>query len=398
MIDNQTIRRIKEVARIDDVILEFCSLKRVGAELTCACPFHIGQSLNHFKVNPDQKKNFYHCFVCGVHGGPIDFLMDYAHLSYPDALRWLGHKYSIPVDDGDGGKTFQGIKKVKPRPMKTLPQLPMLVLPLELVQTFMRTDDNVFCNWLRGLPWNDQERRRVEQVLQAYGVGTTRNGRTVFWQIDEQGRCHTGKVMPYLPDGHRDKSKNTTWVHSILAAQHRDDLYDPMKQEVKTYLFGMHLVNMKGDYGNTLNIVESEKTAIIMTIYAGVKAGLWIATGGLQFLKKETFDHLRALGFRIIFHPDHDGESRWRELLTKYGYQMTDDFNISMQFVSEFWRPVDGEKADAADVIIRRIQEEDNNNPASIMKRWREKYPNFALLEEKFGLRATGYTAATKTG
>ena len=97
MIEKQTIDRIMSVASVVDVVSDFITLRRSGTELTAPCPLHGGKHLGHFKVSP--KKNMYYCFVCGEGGGPVDWLMSKEGLSYPDAIRWLGRKYNIVVDE-----------------------------------------------------------------------------------------------------------------------------------------------------------------------------------------------------------------------------------------------------------------------------------------------------------
>ncbi|HWB63183.1 MAG TPA: CHC2 zinc finger domain-containing protein, partial [Chitinophagales bacterium] len=86
MISKQTIQKINDEARVEDVVGEFVTLKKRGANLLGLCPFH-NEKTPSFNVNP--ARNIYKCFGCGKAGGPVQFLMDYQQLSYPDALRYL---------------------------------------------------------------------------------------------------------------------------------------------------------------------------------------------------------------------------------------------------------------------------------------------------------------------
>lgn len=385
MIERLTEMRIKEVARVADVVGDFCNLKRAGRELTCACPFHVGQHLNHFKINP--QKNIYHCFVCGAHGGPIDFLMNYrgAHLSYPDALRYLGQKYGIPVDEE---RVFTSVRQSAPIPLQQHKELPMLTLPEVLVKTRKDTTSDTFCNWVRGLMWNDAERPRVEKVLDAYHVGHSINGMTLFWQIDEKGRVHTGKMMRYKEDGHRCKEGYAQdWIHSALERAGRRDLYDSDKQQMHTCLYGLHLLNTNEPLPNTVSIVESEKTAILMAIGSGSHNTLWMATGGLQFLTREKLMPLIERGLNIVMYPDRDGETKWRAKAKEINYDKIIINDMFTRDGNSYWTTEDGQKADAADIVVRKLSE---RNPAhKVFADLTKKSEHLATLAAYFNLEPT---------
>lgn len=83
-------------ARVEDIVGEFVTLKKRGANLQGLCPFHNEKSPS-FSVNP--VRNIYKCFGCGKAGGPLQFLMDYQQLSYPDALRYIAKKYNIEIEE-----------------------------------------------------------------------------------------------------------------------------------------------------------------------------------------------------------------------------------------------------------------------------------------------------------
>ncbi len=96
MISKFTIQKINDEARVEDVVGEFVTLKRRGSNLIGLCPFH-NEKTPSFNVNP--ARNIYKCFGCGKAGGPIQFLIDYQQLSYPDSLRYLAKKYNIEIDE-----------------------------------------------------------------------------------------------------------------------------------------------------------------------------------------------------------------------------------------------------------------------------------------------------------
>lgn len=94
MIPKPTVDAIIETARIEEVIGDFITLKKRGANLLGLCPFH-GEKTPSFTVSPS--KNIYKCFGCGKAGSPVNFVMDQLTLSYPEALKWLANKYGIEV-------------------------------------------------------------------------------------------------------------------------------------------------------------------------------------------------------------------------------------------------------------------------------------------------------------
>lgn len=96
MIPQETVNLILETARVEEVVGDFVSLKRRGASLVACCPFH-NEKTPSFYVTPS--KGIYKCFGCGKAGDSVRFLMDYEHLDYPDALRYLAKKYHIEVQE-----------------------------------------------------------------------------------------------------------------------------------------------------------------------------------------------------------------------------------------------------------------------------------------------------------
>ena len=96
MIDDITIQRILDTAHIDEVVSEFVTLKKRGANYTGLCPFH-NEKTPSFSVSP--VKGIYKCFGCGKAGNSVNFLMEHEHMTYPDALRWIAKKYHIEIQE-----------------------------------------------------------------------------------------------------------------------------------------------------------------------------------------------------------------------------------------------------------------------------------------------------------
>ncbi|MES2518556.1 MAG: DNA primase [Bacteroidota bacterium] len=95
-IDDHTIERIRQSADIADVIGDYVSLKKKGANLWACCPFH-GEKSPSFSVSP--AKGIYKCFGCGKAGDSIRFIMDIEGLGYGEALRHLAKKYGIEIQE-----------------------------------------------------------------------------------------------------------------------------------------------------------------------------------------------------------------------------------------------------------------------------------------------------------
>jgi DNA primase len=95
-IDPQTIDRIKQSADVADVIGDYVSLKKKGANLWACCPFH-GEKSPSFSVSP--AKGIYKCFGCGKAGDSVRFIMDIEGLGYGEALRHLAKKYGIEIQE-----------------------------------------------------------------------------------------------------------------------------------------------------------------------------------------------------------------------------------------------------------------------------------------------------------
>ena len=165
-------------------------------------------------------------------------------------------------------------------------------------------------------------RDAVAAALKRYRVGGTPDGATLWWQIDEQGRVHTGKAMQYNPlTGHRVKETGgaVNWAHRMRRYG------EPSELVVPQCLFGLHLLNdnvdvnenlaprcvqapsLRGRAGGEAAIVESEKTALIMSLVCPDK--VWLATGGKANFKESMLAPL--LGHEVAVYPDADALHDW---------------------------------------------------------------------------------------
>ena len=197
--------------------------------------------------------------------------------------------------------------------------------------------------WLR----TQFPREQVAAALKRYRVGGTPDGATLWWQIDEQGRVHTGKAMLYNPlTGHRvkesgpplipprgeDRGTSTPPPWGRVGGgsfpvnwAHRMRLYgEPSDLVVPQCLFGEHLAPLLSPQGGKTAepvllphgggwegagaaIVESEKTALIMSLVCPDR--VWLATGGKANFKESMLWPL--LGHEVAVYPDADALHDW---------------------------------------------------------------------------------------
>jgi DNA primase len=110
MIPKETIDTIFETARIEEVVGDFVTLKKRGANMLGNCPFH-DEKTPSFTVSPT--KGIYKCFGCGKGGHSVNFVMEIDQLSYPEALKYLAKKYNIEIQEEE--QTPEQIAKANAR-------------------------------------------------------------------------------------------------------------------------------------------------------------------------------------------------------------------------------------------------------------------------------------------
>jgi len=131
----------------------------------------------------------------------------------------------------------------------------------------------------------------------------------------------------------------------------------------------------------TIKLVESEKTAVLMSIaYGNNQQDLWIACGGLEMITRERLKPLIDQGRHIILYPDRDGVEKWKAKMAAINY---DRMSIDTDPVLKWWRPEDGPKADIADVVLRMIN---NSKPLTNIDDVADKMPNVKPLIDKLDL------------
>ena len=269
----------------------------------CLCLFHDDHSPS---LHLNNTKNIFKCFSCGKGGDVIGLVMQHENLKYLDACQWLMKEFNITNTDlPDPTDTFsnspaRALLACYQRDARILDKnlsvrsVPSTIIPLpsDLVVKSLSVS-SVFCQSLLSCSYLSYDQLR--HASQQYHLGVSRDGGVVFWQIDEQQRIRTGKIMYYQTDCHRIKSRNPTWVHTLLKRQL------PADYTLHRCLFGQHLLSSKAP-GATVCIVESEKTAVICS--ERLSEPLWLACGGLQMFSAEMLAPL--VDYKVVIFPDTD--------------------------------------------------------------------------------------------
>ena len=209
-----------------------------------------------------------------------------------------GHHYTPKQYFQDNNISFDNPqpKAYKPRPV-TNQLKPVSFIPIEVFKASLKAHEtNHFVIYLINLFGAEV----ASQLVSRYFIATSKhwNGATVFWQIDTQGRIKTGKIILYNPTtGKRVKNLATPvyWVHKALKQP---------EFELKQCLFGGHLLI---DKTKPVAIVESEKTAIIASVY--LPQFIWVAVGSLNNLNAEMCSMLK--GRTVSLFPDLNGFEKW---------------------------------------------------------------------------------------
>lgn len=382
-IDQITEQKIKSAANIVDVVTEDLGVRlhRSGATYDGLCPFHDDRHIGSFKVS--ESKNIATCFSCGKTWNPIDALMEGKGMDYPTALRYLAARYHIFIDDAP-------VPQVKPAAPRKEPAPKAMIYwqPKDVVKPYLgHNAENPLMQYLYALPLKEEHRWRLQYMAEnAYFVGTSikgdTKGWTIWWQIDDEMRVRTGKLMAYSKDGHRDKSLDYSFnfVHSMLAKAGK---WDKEKYEYRACLFGLHLVDVFPEA--EICLCESEKTALICSAFCDPNQRLWMATAGKSNLKREKLEPLIKRNRDIVLYPDFDGYDEWAAAMKRIGYpKMT----ISEQ-VRKYHIVRDGDKADIADIMLRMVNGVEETLAERVARKLHapDKVNDIAYMIEKLDLK-----------
>jgi hypothetical protein len=255
---------------------------------------------------------------------------------------------------------------VKPKPKKSFHDFNLVS------QSARYFKQNNFVQFLKTL-FTETE---VKEAILKYCLGTSKywNGATIFWQIDNNEKVRHGKIMLYHSEtGKRVKSQNGNgYINSVQSILKLKGF------NLCQCLFGLHLINETNQ--KTIALVESEKTAIIMSIFK--PQFTWLATGSKSGLK---YDFLIPIkNYKIIAFPDKSEYSDWGKKATelnKLGFDIIVNDWLEQQINYE-----DG--TDLADVYISEIKEVENkySDTEIIINEIEKHTPEIWELINTFGL------------
>lgn len=199
---------------------------------------------------------------------------------------------------------------------------------------------NNFVQFLKSFFSNDE----VKQAIIKYLIGTSKHwsGATIFWQIDNSNNVRHGKIMLFNSEtGKRTKDKNGKgFINSVRSVLKLKDF------NLNQCLFGLHLINETNT--KTIALVESEKTAVIMSLFK--PDYVWLATGSKGGLK---YDFLKPIkDFKIIAFPDKREYFDWLKIaidLNAVGFKIV--VNDWLENQNEFEAGTD-----LADVYINEVK------------------------------------------
>lgn len=241
------------------------------------------------------------CLYCLYHYTPKQYFEDHKEEKEQEKpkQKLKKNEFSYPkkrVETGqirhykkaEGGNFSTGNKEL--HELHTIKSNPVSLIPVSVFkQSLKQHEENHFVQFLINHFGADV----TGQLISRYFIGTSKHykGATVFWQIDSTGKIRTGKIMLYNPDtGKRSKEAHNrpAWVHKAI--KHPEF-------NLQQCFFGEHLLQ-----GNAkpVAIVESEKTAIIASVY--LQQFVWIAAGSKTGLNEKKCKVLS--GRNVVLFPD----------------------------------------------------------------------------------------------
>lgn len=207
----------------------------------------------------------------------------------------------------------------------------------------------------------------TQQILNTYFIGTSKHwqGANIFWQIDSKGKIHTGKIMLYnVSTGKRVKEpfNHITWVHKLI---------NQPEYNLKQCFFGEHLIK---NNNKPIAIVESEKTAIIASVY--LPQFIWLAVGSLSNLNEEKCKVLK--GRKVILFPDLNAFEKWTTKAQQLNH--ITNFQVSNLLETKATEEERQQGLDLADYLLpfnwQTFQKAETNNELIAFDVWLTKNPN----------------------
>lgn len=269
-----------------------------------------------------------HEIHCGYHYPPRQYFADHSELSSASANSHLqssskpsspnGHPESSSKPDPLHISAPLHLPKgiLSPAPQRKPPER------LDLIPLQYLIDSASFnSNFIRFL-CDHFPRERIEEAMEHYALGATRDRKVIFWQMDVNGHVRTGKMMQYDPltgKRLRDRHGGIDWVHSCLKRRHRL----PADFNLRQCYFGEHLLRRYPE--RPVALVEGEKTAVIGSMI--YRDFIWLAAGNLNGLTPEKSEVLRDRD--LLLYPDAGCYDKWAEKMKRLREQLSCRVEIS---------------------------------------------------------------------
>ncbi|WP_294081635.1 DUF6371 domain-containing protein [Proteiniphilum sp. UBA5384] len=242
-----------------------------------------------------------------------------------------------------------GFPKPKHHPVLFPPNYPQInPVEFDLIPNYL-VEKSVSCNshFVCFLQQHFSE-EQINEAINQYSLGATKNNEVIFWQIDINGKVRTGKIMQYNPEtGRRIKniSGAINWVHNKLKKT------DPTFADFKLTqcYFGEHLLRLHPC--KPVAIVEAEKTAIIASMLFGNY--IWLAAGNLNGITAEKSTVLRDRN--IVLFPDAGCFEKWNKKKEEIRNEIFCQINISYLVETHATPQQSHDGYDIADYILDQL-------------------------------------------
>ena len=344
MIPQDTVNKILDSAQIVEVISDFVSLKRRGANFIACCPFH-NEKTPSFYVSPS--KGIYKCFGCGKSGTAVGFVMEHESMTYVEALKYLAKKYGIEVKE----------KEDSPEEIAARQRSESLYLVMDFAEKFFQEslktpegrsigyayfrsrglEDSTIEKY--GLGWSPKggsvfsrealAKGYKEEFLTATGVSIKRNDgslidkfydRVMFPIHSVSGRviafggrtlrsdyktANIGKYVNYPETEIYDKSRSLYGIYfakSEISRQDKCFLVEGYLDVLSMHQLG--ITNVVASSGTSLTVPQirliKKFTSNVTIMYDGDAAGIHAALRGIGLILKE------GMNVRVVLIPDGD--------------------------------------------------------------------------------------------
>lgn len=296
------IEQIKSNVDIVALIGQDVELRPSGKYFTGRCPFHDDRTPSLI-VFPETGTFKCMSASCGKQGDVFTYIEERDKCNFAEAKRRLAAMAGVEYREFRRDTSGIDLRENAHPNILTMDMMrECCTIDKDVNGRPLITDATDFGAFLHTIFTPEQVRRIVGRYcLGRYAVGR----HVIFWEIDKNYNVRTGKVMPYSANGHRIKEQGARYVHT--------DFLLPADWKKNECLFGEHLLKGAKE-SDTIAIVESEKTACLMSEY--LPEYIWMACGGSNGLTAEKMSGIKE--WPVILFPDADAYVEWKQKAEAY--------------------------------------------------------------------------------